>query len=80
MADEFGEGLVDDYEQLFTKLEIQVADISSNMSILMAALESKFGPFGYYGGSNSEVGSEDKSRYKGRKGAKERAREIATKF
>jgi len=77
---ESGEESTGEYEEQLTKLEIQVVDISRNMSILMAALESKFGPFGYYGGSNSEVGSEDKSRYKGRKGAKERAREIATKF
>ena len=47
-----------DYEQRFTKLEIQIIDISFNMSILMVALESKFGPFDDFGGSKSKIGLE----------------------
>jgi hypothetical protein len=42
------------------KLEEQVIDISHNMALLMVALENKFGPFGEVGGSNSEVGLDEK--------------------
>jgi hypothetical protein len=33
------------------------------MALLMVALVNKFGPFGEVGGSNLEVGLDDKSRY-----------------
>ena len=36
-------------------MEIQFTDISHNMSILMASLESKFVPFSDFGGSNSKI-------------------------
>ena len=54
MTDESVQGATNDYEQHFTKLEIQVVDISHNMSILMVELESKFVPFGYFQGLNSK--------------------------
>ena len=60
MVDESGVGSKDDHEKLFTKMEIQVTDISNNMSILMAALESKFGPVNDFGRSNSYIGSKGK--------------------
>ena len=34
------------------------------MSIFMVDLERKFGPFGDFGGSNLEIGSEEKLRDK----------------
>ena len=49
MEDVFGEGV-----------EIQVFDISCNMAILMVDLESDFGAFGEFGGSNSKIISEGK--------------------
>ena len=44
MVDESGVETMDDYEWVFTKLEIQVTDISHNMSIIMVAQERKFEP------------------------------------
>ena len=61
MTDNFGEGVVNDYEQQFTKIEIQVINISRKMSIFMLDLDRKFGPFGDFGGSNSNIGLEGKS-------------------
>ena len=52
--------MADYYKKQFTKLDIQVIDISHNMSILMAALESKFGPVNDFGISNSYIGSKGK--------------------
>ena len=49
-----------EYEGWFTKMEIQVTKRSHNMSIPMGYLENKFGPFGEFCGSNSEVGSDKK--------------------
>ena len=43
---------------------MQVIDISCYMSILMEALENKFGSFNDFGGSNLNIGSEGKSRDK----------------
>jgi hypothetical protein len=50
----------DAVEEIFARLEEQVIDISHNMALLMVALENKFRPFGEVGGSNSEVGSNEK--------------------
>ena len=58
MEDEFNEESRGKYEQLFTKLEIQVVDISCNMSILMVDIEIKFISFGNFEGSNFDFGSE----------------------
>ena len=57
MVNEFGEELGDRYNQQFTKMEIQVDNISHNVSILMVALARKFGTYSEFGGSNSEIGS-----------------------
>jgi hypothetical protein len=43
-------------------LEEQVIDISHNMYLLMESLANNFGPFGEVGGSNIEVGMDEKSR------------------
>lgn len=43
-------------------MKLQVTDISHNMAILMATLQSKFGPFREFGGSNSEATLDGKSR------------------
>ena len=64
MEDESGEGSRGEYEERFTKLEIQVIDISCNMLILMETLEINFGPFGDFGVSNLEIGSNWKSKDK----------------
>ena len=64
MEDEYVQGATNESEQRFSKLEIQVTDISHNMSILMAARESKFKPFGDFGVSNSNFGFEGKSKDK----------------
>jgi hypothetical protein len=47
-------------EDRFVKLEEQITYIYDNMTLLMVALEKKFGPFGEVGGSNLEVGLEKK--------------------
>jgi hypothetical protein len=49
-------------EERFVRLEEKVIDISRNMSLLMVALARKLGPFREVGGSNSEIGSDEKSR------------------
>ena len=56
MANESDKESRSEYEQRFTKLEMQAIDISWKMSILMADLESKFGPFYDFGGSISMIG------------------------
>jgi hypothetical protein len=50
----------DAVEERFVRLEEKVVDISCNMALLMVALVNKFGPFGEVGGSNSEVGLDEK--------------------
>jgi hypothetical protein len=47
-------------EEIFFRLEDQVFDISHNMALLMEALVNNFRPLGDIGGSNSEVGSDEK--------------------
>ena len=61
MEDKSGEEVIGDYEQRFTKMEIQVTDISHNMPILMTTLKSMFGPSCDFGGSKLEMRSEGKS-------------------
>ena len=61
MADESIEGVANKYEQWYTTLEMQVTDITLNMSILMADMERKSKPFGDVGGCNSKIGSKGKS-------------------
>ena len=52
MVNECGEEVIGNYEKWFTNMEIQAIDISHKISILLAYLESKFGPFNDFGGSN----------------------------
>jgi hypothetical protein len=52
--------LCDVAEKRFARLEEKVIDISRNMALLMVALENKFEPFREVGGSNSDVGLEEK--------------------
>jgi hypothetical protein len=54
MVDEYNNNPWDELEEIFSKLEAQVIDISCNMAILMVALENKFGPFKEFGSSNLE--------------------------
>ena len=60
MSGESIQGAANNYEQRFSTLEIEVVDISHKMSIAMATLEREFGPFGDFGGSNSNFGLEGK--------------------
>jgi hypothetical protein len=53
---------LDETEEIFSKLEEQVVDVSHNMTLLVVALENKFGLLGDVGGFNSEVGLDKKSR------------------
>jgi hypothetical protein len=47
-------------EDIFVRLEEKFTDISRKMALIMAALVNMFGPFGEVGGSNLEVGSDEK--------------------
>jgi hypothetical protein len=55
--------LRDPAEEIFERLEAQVFDISRNMNVLMAFLETKLGPFKDDGGSNLKNKLEGKSKY-----------------
>jgi hypothetical protein len=44
-------------EEIFVRLEEQFVDISRNISCLLEAIESKLGPLGEDGVSNSKIGS-----------------------
>jgi hypothetical protein len=54
--------LWDEVEEIFLKMEEKVIDFSCNMALLMVDLDNNLGPLGEVGGSNSEVGSNKKSR------------------
>jgi hypothetical protein len=43
----------DEEDEIFTKIEEKVSNISCNMALLMTTLANKFGPFGEVGDSNS---------------------------
>ena len=62
MVDEYSESPRDDSDERFSKLELHVVEISCNMTILIVDIESKFGSFKGFGGSNSESRSDGKSR------------------
>ena len=62
-VDTYSEKLVGDYEQGFEKLEIQVTNISCNMSTLTVSLERKFAPSCDFGGSHLDIGLEWKEKY-----------------
>jgi hypothetical protein len=49
-------------EERLARIEGKFVDISRNMVLFMEDLENKFGPFREVGGSNSEVGSDEKLR------------------
>jgi len=64
MVDEFNRNPRGELEERFKRLEVQVFDISHNMSILMEALENMFGPFKEFGSSNLDTSSNGKSKDK----------------
>jgi hypothetical protein len=55
MEDEYNNAPRSELEELFSKLEVQVNDISHKMGLLMVDPENKFGPFRECGRSNLEV-------------------------
>jgi hypothetical protein len=62
MADECNNNPRDDSEERFSKLEVQVSDISRNRAILVAALESKFRPFREFGSSSGKSGVKEEPK------------------
>jgi hypothetical protein len=50
----------DAMEEIFLRLKEKIVDIFCNMSLFMVALENKFGHFKEVGGSNTEVGYDEK--------------------
>jgi hypothetical protein len=50
----------DDSKERFSKLDAQVSDISRSMAIIVATLESNFGPFSEFHSSNSKASSDGK--------------------
>jgi hypothetical protein len=52
----------DPTEERLARLEEKFVDISCNMALLVADLANNIRSFGEFGGCNSEIGSEGKSR------------------